>query len=65
MLIFPGVGFGAVMVKASSVQDEMLLAAAQACADAVTPEQIEAGQIYAGLEHLRDVSAKVRGSKKV
>lgn len=59
VFVFPGIGFGAVMAKAKCVADEMLLAASQACADAVTSEQIAAGSIYPNLNDLRSVSAQV------
>jgi malic enzyme len=60
VFIFPGMGFGAVMAKATKVVDEMFLAAAVALADYVDKERIEAGTVYPILEDLRDVSAVVR-----
>ncbi|BDA50170.1 NADP-dependent malic enzyme [Coccomyxa sp. Obi] len=57
--IFPGVGFGAVMCKAKIITDEMMLAAARALADFVTPEQIEQGQIYPEAKDLRACAATV------
>ncbi|EFN55561.1 hypothetical protein CHLNCDRAFT_35453 [Chlorella variabilis] len=59
VFIFPGVGFGAVMAKASTVTDEMFVAASQALADCVTEEQLQAKQMYPNIKDLREVSAKV------
>lgn len=61
MFIFPGVGFGAVMVKASECTDSMFASAAQRLADYVTPEKIQAGELYPELCDLRDISLKVSG----
>ena len=62
MLIFPGMGFGAVMAKAKKVVDEMFLAASIALADHVDQDRIEAGTVYPPLEELREVSAVVSPS---
>jgi malic enzyme len=59
VLIFPGVGFGGVMVKSKAIKDEMLIAASKALADYVSPEDIQRGKIYPDLKELRNVSAKV------
>ncbi|KAK9812749.1 hypothetical protein WJX72_002964 [[Myrmecia] bisecta] len=59
VFIFPGVGFGAVMVKSRTIQDEMLIAAAKGLADYVSPEDIKKGKIYPDLGELRDISAVV------
>lgn len=59
VFIFPGVGFGAVMVKAKTVTDEMFIAAARGLADCVGAEQIEKGNIYPRMEELRNISAAV------
>ena len=60
VLIFPGVGFGAVMAKARMVTDEMFLAAARALADYVDQDRLEGGTVYPRLEELRKISATVR-----
>ena len=60
VLIFPGVGFGAVMAKAKMVTDEMFLAAARALADYVDQDRLEGGTVYPRLEELRKISATVR-----
>jgi malic enzyme len=59
VLIFPGVGFGAVMVKAKEVTDKMFASAAQRLADYVPKESFDEGKIYPDLPDLRDISLKV------
>lgn len=59
VLIFPGVGYGACLIKASWITDSMFAAAAQRLADYVSPESIAAGELYPQLEDLRDISLKV------
>lgn len=59
VLIFPGLGFGAVIVKAKSVKDEMLLAASRALADYVSEDAINDGLVYPDLGDLREISAHV------
>lgn len=59
VLIFPGVGFGAVMVKAKYVTDKMFASAAQRLADYVSKESFDEGKIYPELSDLRDISLKV------
>ncbi len=48
------------LTKVFWAQDEMMLAAARAVADFVTPEQIEQGQIYPEAKDLRACAATVR-----
>lgn len=60
VFIFPGVGFGSVMIKAKTVTDDMFIAAARGLADYVSPEQIEKGNIYPEINDLRNISAAVR-----
>lgn len=62
VLIFPGVGFGAVMSKAKYVEDSMFLAAAEALADHVDADRIANGTVYPELEKLREISAVVSHS---
>lgn len=59
VFIFPGVGFGSVMIKAKTVTDDMFIAAAKGLADYVSKEQIEAGNIYPEINDLRNISATV------
>ena len=57
--IFPGVGLGVVTSKSRLVTQEMFLAAARTLADALTPEELEAGRIYPPLTRIREVSAAI------
>lgn len=59
VLIFPGVGYGACLVKATWITDSMFAAAAQKLADYVPVDRIEQGDLYPELENLRDISLKV------
>lgn len=59
VFIFPGVGFGSVMIKAKTVTDDMFVAAARGLADYVSKEQIAAGNIYPDINDLRNISAAV------
>jgi len=57
--IFPGVGLGAVAVRARRITDEMFLAAARTLADRVTAQDLEQGSLYPPLASVRDVSAHI------
>merc|ERR1712173_329756 len=59
VFVFPGIGLGAILAKAKEVTDNMLYAAAQACADAVTVENLEQGSLYPDIARLRAVSKAV------
>lgn len=59
VFIFPGVGFGSVMIKAKTVTDDMFVAAARGLADYVSKEQIAKGNIYPDINDLRNISAAV------
>jgi malate dehydrogenase (oxaloacetate-decarboxylating)(NADP+) len=57
--IFPGVGLGVIVSSASSVTDEMFMAAAQTLAKQVTEDDLRQGSLYPPLSHVRDVSAQI------
>lgn len=59
VFIFPGLGFGAVAVKASKVNDEMLLAAAKELAGKVTREELDQGRLFPEVKDLRQISVGV------
>jgi len=56
---FPGIGFGAWVIKSHLVSDAMLTAAALAIADSVSAERLAEGLLYPDLDEIRTVSVKV------
>ncbi len=59
MYIFPGVGLGALVCKATRVTDGMFLAASKAISEFVTPEQEAMGLLLPAMKDIRQVSAAV------
>mmetsp|Transcript_6845 Transcript_6845/g.9993 ORF Transcript_6845/g.9993 Transcript_6845/m.9993 type:complete len:565 (+) Transcript_6845:52-1746(+) len=59
MYIFPGLGLGAVLSKARTVTEDMILSAAQALADAVPEEYLAQGNIYPDLSEIRSISRRI------
>ena len=59
MYIFPGVGLGALVCKASRVTDGMFLAGSKAISEFVTPAQEEMGLLLPEMKDIRAVSAAV------
>jgi malate dehydrogenase (oxaloacetate-decarboxylating) len=59
MYVFPGVGLGALVCKASRVTDSMFLAASKAISGFVTPEQEATGLLLPEMKDIRQVSAAV------
>ena len=57
--IFPGVGLGAVAIRAQRVTDEMFLAAAKSLAAQVTADDLAQGSLYPPLAQVRDVSLQL------
>jgi len=59
LYVFPGVGLGALVAKASKVTSGMFMAASRALSDRVTPEQAARGQLLPPMEDIRAVSRVV------
>lgn len=57
--IFPGVGLGALACGATSISDDMFLAAARTLASKVSVSDLESGSIYPPLEDIRSVSLAI------
>eukprot|EP00927_Polykrikos_kofoidii_P012830 TRINITY_DN15564_c0_g1_i1.p1 TRINITY_DN15564_c0_g1~~TRINITY_DN15564_c0_g1_i1.p1 ORF type:complete len:1142 (-),score=177.17 TRINITY_DN15564_c0_g1_i1:55-3123(-) len=59
VFIFPGVGFGAWLVRSKAVKDAFFLEAAKELASYVTDEELAQGKIYPAIANLREVSRNV------
>ena len=59
VFIFPGLGLGALLAQSAGVTDEMVTAASNACAQAVSDEELAEGMLYPAIPRLRDVSRQV------
>jgi len=57
--IFPGLGLGALLGKATCITDAMLVASAKALAEAVSPARIQQGCLYPPLRDIRNVSLEI------
>ena len=57
--IFPGLGLGAILAKASRVTDEMVYVSAAALAGTLNADEIHKGLIYPRIERVRDASVIV------
>ena len=54
--VFPGIGLGAILAKASKVTDDMIYTSAAALAGSLNAEEIHKGLIYPKIERVRDAS---------
>jgi len=59
VFVFPGIGLGAILAESTAVSDNMLMASALACANAVSTEQLESGSLFPDISRLRQVSKEV------
>jgi malic enzyme len=59
VLLFPGIGLGALVAKATQVTDGMLIAAAQALAETPSVEERSHGRLFPPLWRLREVTEAV------
>ncbi|KAI8625145.1 NADP-dependent malic enzyme [Xylariaceae sp. FL1651] len=57
--VFPGLGLGAILAKASKVTDEMVYVSAASLAESLNAEEIHKGLIYPHIERVRDASIVV------
>ncbi|KIH89161.1 malate dehydrogenase (oxaloacetate-decarboxylating)(NADP+) [Sporothrix brasiliensis 5110] len=57
--VFPGLGLGAIMAKATSITDEMVYTSAAALAGSLNTEELRMGLIYPRIERVRDASLVV------
>ncbi|KAI1438743.1 hypothetical protein GGR50DRAFT_637608 [Xylaria sp. CBS 124048] len=54
--VFPGIGLGAILAKASKVTDDMVYTSAAALSEALDAEEIQRGLIYPRIERVRDAN---------
>lgn len=59
VFVFPGLGLGSTVARASAVTDRMLLAAAHALAGTVTAARLSSGALYPSITDMRSVSRSV------
>lgn len=57
--VFPGLGLGAILAKATKVTDEMVYTSAAALANSLNAEEIHKGLIYPSIDRVRDASLNV------
>jgi len=62
MYIFPGVGLGSVVCKATKITDSIFYAAAKTLANLVTKEDLKKGRVYPDLKDIREISAHIAAS---
>jgi malate dehydrogenase (oxaloacetate-decarboxylating)(NADP+) len=54
--VFPGLGLGAILAKATKVTDDMVYTAAEALSNSLNSEEIRLGLIYPRIERVREAS---------
>ena len=59
MYVFPGIGLGAILSRASSVTDSMIEAASLGLANSLTDEERSLELVYPRIERIRDISAQI------
>ncbi|KAI1375153.1 hypothetical protein F4677DRAFT_423301 [Hypoxylon crocopeplum] len=57
--VFPGLGLGAILAKASKITDEMVYISASSLSESLNAEEIHKGLIYPRIERVRDASVVV------
>ena len=59
MYVFPGIGLGAILARASSVTDSMIEAASLGLANSLTDEERAHELVYPRIERIREISALI------
>lgn len=59
MYVFPGIGLGTILCKATMVTQSMIYASATSLSTALTKREVVQGLLYPEIERIRDVSVLV------
>ncbi len=59
MYVFPGIGLGAILSKATIITQSMIYASATSLSTSLTPEEVSRGWLYPDIRRIRDVSVVV------
>lgn len=59
IIIFSGLGFGAILARATCVTDSMVEASSLGLADSLTEEETALGLLYPRIERIREISALI------
>lgn len=57
--IFPGLALGAHLAQGNVVSDHMIMAASEALAGLIEPEELAQGQVYPNMQAIRAISLRV------
>ena len=59
MYVFPGIGLGAIISKASSITQDMIYASAESLSTSLNDQEIADGWLYPDIRRIREVSVVV------
>ena len=59
MYVFPGIGLGAILSKATIITQTMIYASATSLSTSLTPDEVSQGWLYPDIRRIRDVSVVV------
>lgn len=59
MYVFPGIGLGTILSKATTVTQSMIYASATSLSTSLLPSEVEQGWLYPEIARIRDVSVVV------
>lgn len=59
MYVFPGIGLGAIISKATNVTQDMIYASAESLSTSLTKQEVADGWLYPDIRRIRDVSVVV------
>jgi len=59
MYVFPGIGLGTILSKATTITQSMIYSSASALSTSLTPSERDQGCLYPAISRIRDVSVVV------